>query len=66
MTFRDGAHAEALANLRKHAGLTKAKLMSSADFGLAGADMGQISEGGGFVLNTLAWLSSTLSRARRG
>ena len=50
VTFREGAHAEALAHLRKHAGLTKAKLMSSADFGLAGADMGQMSEGGGLVL----------------
>lgn len=51
VTFREGAHAEALASMKKHAGLTKARMMSSADAGAAGIDMSQVSENGGCVLD---------------
>lgn len=51
VTFRDGAHADAMAMLKKHAGVTKAKLMNSAEFGTAGVDLGQLSEGNGLVLD---------------
>jgi subtilisin family serine protease len=47
VTFREGAHSEAMAALKKHAGMTKGKMMSSADFGQAGVDMAQFPESGG-------------------
>jgi subtilisin family serine protease len=47
VTFKDGAHAEMMSALKKHAGLTKAKMMTSADFGESGIDMAQFPEGGG-------------------
>lgn len=50
VTFRDGAHADGLAALKKHAGLGKTKLMTSADFGTSGVDMAQLPAGGGVVL----------------
>ena len=37
ITFREGAQAEAMSTMKKSSGLTKAKLMSSADFGESGA-----------------------------
>ncbi len=53
VTFRAGAHAEALAALRKSAGLAKAKVLSSSDFGDKGVDIGQIAESGGAVFEQL-------------
>ena len=53
VTFREGAHADALATLKKSAGLTKAKMMSSSDFGDKGVDVAQISESGGAVFDHL-------------
>lgn len=53
VTFREGAHPEALAALKKHAGMTKAKMMSSADFGAAGVDMGQFPESGGVTFENI-------------
>lgn len=47
VTYREGAHAEALAALKKHAGVTKAKMMTSADFGPGGVDMAQFPDAGG-------------------
>lgn len=51
VTFRDGAHPEAMAALKKHAGLTKSKMMSSADFGPSGIDFSALSDSGGVVLD---------------
>jgi subtilisin family serine protease len=53
VTFRAGAQNEAMTALRKHAGLTKAKMMASADFGTAGVDMAQMPAAGGLLLNKL-------------
>jgi subtilisin family serine protease len=53
VTYRDGAQTEALAALKKHAGMAKSKLVSTADFGVAGVDLSQISEGGGAILENL-------------
>jgi subtilisin family serine protease len=53
VTFREGAHSEALSTLKKSAGLAKAKMMSSSDFGDKGMDMGQMSESGGAVFEHL-------------
>ena len=53
VTFREGAHADALATLKKSAGLGKAKLMTSSDFGEKGVDIAQISESGGAVFEHL-------------
>ncbi len=36
VTFREGAQTEALSQLKKSTGVTKSKLMSSADFGQGG------------------------------
>ena len=49
VTFREGAHTEALAALKKHGGVTKARLMTSADFGQNGVDMAQFPDAGGVV-----------------
>jgi subtilisin family serine protease len=49
VTFREGAHAEAIAALKKGAGLGKAKLMSTADFGETGLDMSHVSASAGAV-----------------
>ena len=51
VTFREGAHTEALAALKKHAGVTKAKLMTSADFGQGGVDMAQFPDSGGVTFD---------------
>lgn len=53
VTFREGHHAEGLAALKKHAGLTKAKMMSSADFGTSGIDMSQLAPDSGAMLEHL-------------
>lgn len=49
VTFREGAHTEALAALKKHGGVTKARMMTSADFGQNGVDMAQFPDAGGVV-----------------
>ncbi len=53
VTFREGAQTEALSLLKKSAGLTKAKLMSSAEFGERGVAIEQIPEEGGVVFENL-------------
>ncbi len=53
VTFREGAHPEAMAAMKKHAGLGKAKLMNSAEFGAAGVDLAQMPESGGMVLDNI-------------
>ncbi len=53
VTFREGGHTEGLAALKKHTGLTKAKMLSSADFGAAGVDMSQLAPDGGAMLEHL-------------
>lgn len=49
VTFREGAHTEAMAALKKHGGVTKARMMTSADFGQNGVDMAQFPDAGGVV-----------------
>ena len=49
VTFREGAYTEALAALKKHGGVTKARMMTSADFGQNGVDMAQFPDAGGVV-----------------
>jgi subtilisin family serine protease len=51
VTYREGAQTEAMTALKKHAGVTKAKLMTSGDFGSRGADMAQLPDGGGLMLD---------------
>jgi subtilisin family serine protease len=51
VTYREGAQTETMSALKKHAGVTKAKLMTSADFGSRGADMAQLPDGGGLMLD---------------
>lgn len=53
VTFREGTHTEALAALKKEAGLTKAKLMNSADFGESGVKIEQFPDDGGLVFENL-------------
>lgn len=53
ITFREGADGEALASLRRGAGMTKARLMSSADFGETGVDIAQLPDDGGVVFEHL-------------
>lgn len=53
VTFREDGHTEGLAALKKSAGLTKAKMMSSADFGASGIDLSQLAADGGAVLEHL-------------
>lgn len=53
ITFREGAQTEALSLLKKGAGLTKAKLMSSAEFGEGGVAIDQVPEDGGVVFEHL-------------
>jgi subtilisin family serine protease len=66
VTFREGAQSEALASLRKGAGLTKAKLMSSADFGEKGVDIAQVPKGGGVVLERLGIAVASMDEAAAG
>ena len=66
VTFREGAQSEALASLKKGAGLTKAKLMSSADFGETGVDIGQVPKGGGVVLEHLGIAVVSMDEAAAG
>jgi hypothetical protein len=51
VTFREGAHTEAMATLEKHAGVTKAKMLSSVDFGESGVDMAQFPDSGGVMFD---------------
>ena len=51
VTFREGAHTEAMAALKKHAGVTKAKMLTSADFGESGVDMAQFPDSGGVMFD---------------
>lgn len=53
VTFREGAYTEALTLLKKGAGLTKAKLMSSAEFGEGGVAIEQVPKEGGVVFENL-------------
>ena len=53
VTFREGAHAEAMAALKKHAGVTKAKMLTSADFGASGVDMAQFPDSGGVMFDNI-------------
>lgn len=53
VTFREGAHADGIAALKKNTGLTKAKLMNSSDFGPRGIDMEQLPADGGAMLENL-------------
>lgn len=53
VTFREGGHADGLAALKKSAGLTKGKMMSSADFGATGMDMSQLQSDGGAMFEHL-------------
>jgi subtilisin family serine protease len=66
VTFREGAQSEALASLKKGAGLTKAKLMSSADFGETGVDIAQVPKGGGVVLEHLGIAVASMDEAAAG
>jgi subtilisin family serine protease len=51
VTFKEGAHPEALAMLSQHAGVAGANMMSSRDFGAEGVDMAQVPSDGGVVLS---------------
>jgi subtilisin family serine protease len=53
VTFREGAHTEALATLERSVGLSKDKMMSSGDFGATGLDMEQVPADGGAILEIL-------------
>lgn len=53
VTFREGAKAEALALLKKDAGMTKAKLRSSAEFGESGVNIAELPNDGGIVFEHL-------------
>jgi subtilisin family serine protease len=53
VTFREGAQTEALSLLKKGAGITKAKLTSSAEFGEDGVAIDQVPEEGGVVFENL-------------
>lgn len=66
ITFREGAQTEALALLKKGAGLTKAKLMSSAEFGETGVDIAQVPEGGGVVFEHLGIAVASMEEAAVG
>jgi subtilisin family serine protease len=66
VTFREGAQSEALASLKKGVGLTKAKLMSSADFGETGVDIAQVPKGGGVVLEHLGIAVVSMDEAAAG
>lgn len=66
VTFREGAQSEALTLLKKGTGLTKAKLMSSADFGESGVDIAQVPESGGVLLEQLGIAVITMDEATVG
>ena len=53
VTFREGAHAEAMAALKKHASVTKAKMMASADVGQGGVDLAQFPDFGGVTFDNI-------------
>jgi subtilisin family serine protease len=53
LTFREGAHDEALSTLADKAGLRKANLMRSADFRASSVDMSQLPRDGGVLLEQL-------------
>lgn len=53
VTFREGAQTEALSLIKKGAGLTKSKLLSSADFGDSGVTIDQVPKEGGVVFEQL-------------
>ncbi|MCE4555934.1 S8 family serine peptidase [Roseateles cellulosilyticus] len=50
VTYKDGAQGDGLAQLKKRAGLTKARTLSIADFGEGGVDFSQLPESGGLIL----------------
>lgn len=66
LTFREGAQTEAMAALKKHAGLTKAKLLTSADFGLSGVDLEQFPDAGGVMFEHLGVAVVSLDSAAAG
>lgn len=53
VTFRAGAHAEAMAVLKKKAGVDKARMMTSTDFGRGGMELAQMASDGGAVFEHL-------------
>lgn len=53
VTFREGAQSEALAALKKGAGVAKSRLMSSAEFAEAGLNLEQMPDNGGVILEHL-------------
>ncbi len=53
VTFREGAHDEAVAALEKSGGVRDANLVRSADFAESGIDMDQVPAEGGLVLGNL-------------
>jgi subtilisin family serine protease len=66
VTFREGARTEALASLEKGVGLTKEKLMSSADFGETGVDIAQMPESGGVIFEHLGIAVVSMEEASVG
>ena len=53
VTFREGGQSDALAALKKGAGVTKSRLMSSAEFSEAGLNLEQLPDEGGVILEHL-------------
>ncbi|MDB5886235.1 MAG: Subtilisin [Polaromonas sp.] len=51
VTFREGAQTEAMVALKKHTGVTKSKMLTSADFGESGVDMAQFPDSGGVMFD---------------
>ena len=53
VTFREGGQSDALAALKKGAGVNKSRLMSSAEFSEAGLNLEQLPDEGGVILEHL-------------
>lgn len=53
VTFSEGAQSQALAALKKYAGINKSQLINSADFREGGADMAKIPKVGGILFEHL-------------
>jgi subtilisin family serine protease len=53
VTFAEGAQSQALAGLKKYAGITKSQLINSAEFREAGTDMDKIPDLGGILFEHL-------------
>jgi subtilisin family serine protease len=66
ITFREDAQTKALALLKKSTGLTKAKLMSSAEFGETGVDIAQVPKDGGVIFEHLGIAVASMEEAAVG